>query len=271
MASRSRRNQGNRDEDAAAPANATNVLRSLVMAVTQAMTTAISNTTVTVPVMPKTTTYSSDIDPYDNESFGTKTKEGKYRWHLNTKTAEGWKNDGIYATVDHTNNILDLLKYRSVQFGMDNIMNIPTSGTGSFHTTSITIVGVGHWNAAVRDYINILTSYHQISLDQLCALSGWFMGDKMSLIINSSNKKSPVNPTRSSITTIATETGTSTGPPARRFKNTGKTTMGPDTGAKYKWCKLNGRKKEKSYTERHVYASPPQLQRVGRPQVQIQC
>ena len=111
-----------------------------------------------------------------------KTKEGKYRWHLTTKTAEEWKNDGISATVDHANKILDLFKDCSVQFGLDNIMNIPISGTGAVHATPLNIVGLYHWNLDVRDYIKILTSYHQLFLDQFCAFYGWFMGNKTSTL-----------------------------------------------------------------------------------------
>ena len=142
---------------------------------------------VPVPVTPKTITYSSAIDPYNNESFETKTKEGKYRWHLTTKTDKGWKKGGISATAKHAKNILDLFRDHSVQFGLENIMNIPTYGTGSVHAAPRTIVGVEHWNADIRDYINILTSYHQISLDQFRAFYGWFMGDKTSSLNKSKN------------------------------------------------------------------------------------
>ena len=130
MAMRVRKNKGDGDKDAESPAIASDVLRSLVTAVTQAMTTVTANATVPVPVTPKTITYSSAIDLYGNELFETNTKEGKYRWHLTTKTAEGWKNDGIYATVKPAGKILDIFKDRSVQFGLDNIMNITMSGTG---------------------------------------------------------------------------------------------------------------------------------------------
>ena len=43
------------------------------------MITAIANSTVLVLVTPKTITYSSAIDLYDDELLETKTKEGNYR------------------------------------------------------------------------------------------------------------------------------------------------------------------------------------------------
>ena len=70
-------------------------------------------------------------------------------------------------------------------------MNILTSGAVAVHTTLRTIVGVDHWNADVKDYINILMSYHQLSLDQVHAFSGWFMGDETSSLTKSSNMKIP--------------------------------------------------------------------------------
>ena len=78
MTTRAQINQGERGEDAAVPAYASNVLRSLVTAVTQAMTTTTANETVPVLVTPKTITYSLAINPYNKESFEMKTKEGKY-------------------------------------------------------------------------------------------------------------------------------------------------------------------------------------------------
>ena len=70
---------------------------------------------------------------------------------------------------------------------MDNIMKIPMSGTGAVQATPQTIACVYHWNLDVRYYINILTTYHQLSLDQVFPFSGWFMCDKMSTLTKSSD------------------------------------------------------------------------------------
>ena len=63
MATREQINQADGDEDVAAPAIYYDVLRSFVTAVTQARKNAIANTTVPVPVTPKTIKYSSALDP----------------------------------------------------------------------------------------------------------------------------------------------------------------------------------------------------------------
>ena len=153
------------------------------------MTTTITNAMIPVPVMPMTITYSSTVDLYDIKSFEKKTKKGKYWWHLTAKTEEGCKNDGISAKFKHADKILDLFKYCSVQFGLDNIMNILMFRKGAVHATPQTIVGMDHWNADLRDYINILMSYRQLSLYQVCAFSSWFMGNKTSSLTKSYDTK----------------------------------------------------------------------------------
>ena len=165
MATRLRRQQNDIDEEAAAPYIASDVLRSLVMAVAKSMTPAIANATVLVASTPKTISYSSAIDPYDGKSFEMKMKEGKYWWHLITKTAEGWKKDGISVTMENSDKILDLFKDRFIQFGMENIMNIPTSRMLELDAAPETIAGIDHWNSDVRYYINIHMPYPQMSLD----------------------------------------------------------------------------------------------------------
>ena len=77
LATRALSNKNDGNKDAAAKVIASNVLRSLVTAVTKAMKTAIANATVLVAVTPKTITYSSSIHLYDNKPFKIKTKEGK--------------------------------------------------------------------------------------------------------------------------------------------------------------------------------------------------
>ena len=86
------------------------------------MKNTIANAMVALPVTPKTITYSSVIDLYNNKSLGTKKKEGKYMWNLTTDTSEEWKKDGISATVEHVEKILDIFKDRSVRADHNKIL-----------------------------------------------------------------------------------------------------------------------------------------------------
>jgi len=164
---------------------------------TKAMKTEITNASETAVNKRDKPVYSTAIDPYDDESFETTSKEGKYRWHLITKTTEGWKKESTAATVDHADKVLDLFKDRAVQFGLDNIMNVPTSGTGKVEDNPRLILGKDQWNAELGTYINVLTSYHQLTLDQVRAFSGWFMGDESSKLETSSTMKvEPIDPNK---------------------------------------------------------------------------
>ena len=170
-------------------------VKAMMMAMTKAMTTAITNASLAAANKRDKPVYSTALDPYDDESFETTTKEGKYRWHLVTKTTEGWKKESTSATVDHADKVLDLFKDRAVQFGLDNIMNVPTSGTGKVENNPRLILGKDQWNAELGTYINVLTSYHQLTLDQVRAFSGWFMGDESSKLETSSTMKvEPIYP-----------------------------------------------------------------------------
>ena len=65
MTMRSLRHQNDGEEDTAALAISSNVLRSLITAVTKAMTTDIANEMVLVVTTPNTIMYSSTIAPYN--------------------------------------------------------------------------------------------------------------------------------------------------------------------------------------------------------------
>ena len=83
----------------------------------------------------------------------------------------------IAVTVENADNLMDLFKDHTVQFFLNSITKIPNAGTGAVGTAAQTIVGVKHWNANLRNYNNTLTQLHQLILNQVRALSGWFMGE----------------------------------------------------------------------------------------------
>ena len=66
-------------------------------------------------------------------------------------------------------------------------MNVSTSGTGAVNVDPITIDGENIWLADISDPINILLYTHLLSLDQVQAFLGWFMGDENSTLATSNN------------------------------------------------------------------------------------
>ena len=83
------------------------------------------------------------------------TKEGNYQWYIVTKPEPGWSL--IALTVENADKLMDLFKYRTIQFGLNSIMKIMTTGTVAFKTSAQTIVEVDQWNANLRYYKNLLT------------------------------------------------------------------------------------------------------------------
>ena len=80
---------------------------------------------------------------------------------------------------------MDLLKDRLVMFGLDYICTVPTSGTGNTYPSSRMIAGVEHYQSDLGDFLEILKDIHALTLDQVRAFSGWFMGGESSTLITS--------------------------------------------------------------------------------------
>ena len=71
---------------------------------------------------------------------------------------------------------MDLFKDRKVQFGLDSICTVPTSGTGNTYPYPRTITGVEYQYTDLLDPFELLKDIHTLTLDHVRAFSGWFMG-----------------------------------------------------------------------------------------------
>ena len=112
--------------------------------------------------------------------FSINTKEGKYQWGQVTKIREG--GTPISVTFANAETILDLFKDQSTQYGLDHIINILTTGTGSVEAQARTLVGINYHNAELGNLKNLLKDIHVLTTDQVQAYSGWYMGyDKYTL------------------------------------------------------------------------------------------
>ena len=84
--------------------------------------------------------YSTSLNPYETQASDTDTKDKKYQWAVVTRKIEGWKL--LHILVQNADKLMDLFKDRKVQFGLDSICTVPTSGTGNTYPYSCTIAGV---------------------------------------------------------------------------------------------------------------------------------
>ena len=79
------------------------------------------------------TRISTAINPYDTELMNLSSKEGKHHWQMVTQREEGWKL--VSLTTENSEVLADPFKDRAGQFGLDPIVNVPTSGTGPLEWT----------------------------------------------------------------------------------------------------------------------------------------
>ena len=147
-------------------------LNNFAKTIATAVAAAISAVRPASPSYP--ITHSSALDPYDNTSFDVSTKEGKYAWATVTKMQDGWK--PLTCSTETANQFMDLFKDRQTQFGLDNILRIPTKGNGKIQKNPRTLGGVEHWDADLRDFKNVLIDVHSVTFDQVRAWSAWIYG-----------------------------------------------------------------------------------------------
>jgi hypothetical protein len=178
---------GNAEPDAAAAPDVGGVpaaaFGALVAALTNAITAAVNAATAApIPAAADAATkkskISTAINPYDTESMNLSTKEGKHHWQMVTQKEDGWK--PVSLTTENSEVLADLFKDRAGQFGLDPIINVPTSGTGALEAAPRSIEGKEYHNVNLKDYINILKEPHKLTLDDVRKFSAWIMGDENS-------------------------------------------------------------------------------------------
>ena len=78
--------------------------------------------------------------------------------------------------------IIDLFKDWAIQYVLDHIINVPTTGTGRVEAQSRELVGIDYHNADLGNPINFIKDIHALTTDHVRAYSGWYMGDEKSTI-----------------------------------------------------------------------------------------
>ena len=102
-----------------------------------------------------------------------KKKDGKYKWTVVTKIMDGWKL--VTINVRKTKNLMDPLKDRNTQLGLDPMMMVSTSVTGAIKAIPCTISGEDYWDAEIPDFKSVIVDTYVLILYQVRAWYGWFM------------------------------------------------------------------------------------------------
>ena len=112
-------------------------------------------------------------------------KEGKYQWTQATKPQVGGK--PLFDPVANSKKILDLLKYRTAQFGLNYIMQVMTMGTGAVETQPRVYTIPDYWNDELDTHRNVLKNIHVLTIEHVHTFSGWFMGETLSTLTASAD------------------------------------------------------------------------------------
>ena len=186
------------DSDDVAAAAPPMTMQAMVAAIATAITQgfAIAVAAPATPVLPTKRYYSTSIDPYDTQCLEIDTKEGKYQWAMITRKLETWKI--LAVSVDNADPLMDLFKDRQMQFGLDPILSVPTGGDGAYAAAPCTLAGDDFWDATLTDHMDLLKDIHALTLPQVRAFSGWFMGgEAQTLSISSDMKIAAIDPNES--------------------------------------------------------------------------
>ena len=133
-----------------------------LQALTQALTTAVSNRLVASAT---TTKYSTSIYPYDTTSVDVEKKDGKYQWAVVTNMMNGWKL--VIANLENAENMMDIFNNFQTQFVFCPLLVVPADGTGSIRYIPRTIAGENYWDADIANFKNVLVDIHALSLYQV--------------------------------------------------------------------------------------------------------
>ena len=101
-------------------------------------------------------------------------KYEKYQWAVVTNIMDGCKL--VTTNVENAKNMMELFKDWQTQFGLYPLLMVPTTGTGAIKSIPRTIYGEDCWYADITDFKSVIVNIHELSLDQVRAWYGWFMG-----------------------------------------------------------------------------------------------
>ena len=80
-------------------------------------------------------------------------------------------------TVANAKTILYVFKDQATQYGLDHIINVPTTITVRVEAQAWKLVGIDYHNANLENLKNLLKDIHALTTDHMLAYSGWYMGD----------------------------------------------------------------------------------------------
>ena len=81
-------------------------------------------------------------------------KDRKYQWAIVTNMMDGWKI--VTFNVENYKKLMDLLKDRHTQFGLDPILMVLTAGTCAIKAITRTISGEDYWDVDINNFKSVI-------------------------------------------------------------------------------------------------------------------
>ena len=114
-------------------------------------------------------TLSAVIDPYST-IINIATREGVNTYKTMIKPDHAWIHQTVSVETD--TRMIDLFKDKEIQYGLDNILRVPKSGTSVADANPHTLPGSEVYNIDLADFTNLLEDYHHLTDNQVVILSG---------------------------------------------------------------------------------------------------
>ena len=135
------------------------------------------------------------MDPFDTTMINMTTKEGRTLWFYITKPPNDWTPCAV--TVSNAELILDLFKDKCVSYGLDDVLNVPTTVTGKEAPLPREVAGIYYWNTDLSWEQSLLTKLHHFLVTQVRTFSKWVIGGEGSeLKVSNDMAIKAINPSK---------------------------------------------------------------------------
>ena len=128
-------------------------ITAFLSAITGAITTAVTSVNTSTRTA-SNRSISTAINPFNTQSANFDTRDGKGQWYKCTEKADEWKSIAIVTASAEL--FTYLIEDRTTTFGFGSLINVPTSGTGTFDANPRRVSGVDVWSADLKEAINLL-------------------------------------------------------------------------------------------------------------------
>ena len=87
-----------------------------------------------------------------------------------------WPKAGVAVIVANTEALQNLIWDKVASYGLDRLMDIPTTGAGAVESAPEMIGSKDYANANLGNFVSFLDKIHQVTLVDVQSIEGWYFG-----------------------------------------------------------------------------------------------